>query len=231
MDKKSFAIGFAIASGLFLSTNLFALGGKVQAYLCDTYKIEVDGMEIKLPDGMRILNYVDRTYTPARLIAEAMGGEVSWDDANKTIKIKKPAPKVVEKVVEKIVEVPSEDKKKFQRVPLKLNKRGFILEVTGIDTEDNLTYVYLDAENKSGEGVEVDYSNAKIKTDKGVYETNVMSGTDWGDSIDVGEKREGKVMVFSGIETSNKEIELTIPVKSIQTNNYDKVFEYDIKIK
>ena len=117
MHKKSFISGFLIASVIFGSQQIFAVGGKIQAYLCDNYNIEVDELKLNLPDGMRILNFGDRTYTPARLIAEAMGGTVKWDDSTKTVKITKPEPKVVEKIVEKIVEVPVESEIFYQNVP------------------------------------------------------------------------------------------------------------------
>lgn len=231
MNKKSFAVGFFAASILFCSYKIFALGGKIQAYLCDNYKIEVDGIEIALPDGMRILNFGDRTYTPARLIAESMGGKVKWDDSRKTIEITKPAPKVVEKVVEKIVEVPSDSKIKYQTVPLKLTKKDFTLDITGISIRDNLTYIYLDAENKTGEAVEVNYENAKIKTDEGNYFSNSMSAVDWGNSMDTDEKREGKTMVFEKISDGEKEVTLSIPVKSLVNGNFNEVFEYNIKVE
>lgn len=228
MHKKSFVSGFLIASIIFSSQQIFAVGGKIQAYLCDNYNIEVDEIKLNLPDGMRILNFGDRTYTPARLIAEAMGGTVKWDDSTKTVKITKPEPKVVEKIVEKIVEVPVESETFYQNVPLKIVKNNFILKVNGISSHDNLTYIYLDAENKSGEAAEVDYSNAKIKSGQDVYSTNIMSVTDWGNSMDVNEKREGKVMVFEKI--SGDKITLTIPVKSLNTNSFSETFEFNLKV-
>ena len=231
MNKKSFATGFLIASIMFGGYNVFGIGGKVEAYLKDDYKIEVDGIEIKRPDDMRILNFGDRTYTPTRLIAEAMNGKVEWDDATKTIKITKPEPEVVEKIVEKIVEVPSDSKINYQSVPLKLTKKDFTINVTGISIQDNLTYIYLDAENKTGEAIEVDFSNAKIKSESGNYSSNAMSATDWGNSLDTDEKREGRVMVFDKIADSDKEITLSIPIKSLVGSSVKETFDFNIKVE
>jgi len=231
---KAFLAGFLFAVVLFAGKNIFALGMKVQAYLCDDYKIEVDGVEVKVPDGMRILNYIDRTYTPARLIAEEMGGTVKWDEASKTIKITKPKPKIVEKVIEKEVEVPVESKNNnyYQSLPVKLNKKDFSLEITGINIKDNLTYVYIDAENKTGETVDILYDQAEIKSldNNNIYLSNVMSSQDWGDSMQTDEKRNGKVMYFDGINKDNKKITLRIPVKSLFGDSYNEVFEYNINL-
>ena len=231
MNKKSFVMGIALASTFFIGYNAFAVGGKIEAYLKDDYKIEVDGIELKQPDDMRILNFCDRTYTPARLIAEAMDGKVEWDDATKTIKITKPEPKVVEKVVEKIVEVPVDPKVSYQSAPLKLTKSDFTMELTGISVKDNLTYVYLEVKNKAGEAVDLDFSNAKIKAESGEYKANIgVSANDWGQSIDVNEDKKSGVMAFEKIADSDKDITVSIPVKSVTKGSLDETFEYNVKV-
>lgn len=231
MNKKSFVLGFAMATILFASYNVFAVGGKIEAYLKDDYKIEIDDIELQRPDDMRIINFGDRTYTPARLIAEAMGGKVDWDDATKTIKITKPEPRVVEKIVEKIVEVPSDSKISYQTLPLKQTKKDFIINITGMSMKNNLTYIYLDAENKTGDAIEVDYSRAQIKAESGEYFANSMSAADWGNSMDTDEKREGRIMVFDKIADTDKEITLSIPIKSLVGGSIDETFEYNIKVE
>ena len=114
---KIFVMGFATAAIIFGSKNIFALGQKVYAYFCDDYKIEINGLELKLMDGTRILNYGDRTYLSVRNISEALGATVKWDEANKTISINKPKPeeKIVEKIVEKVVDVPRDKKTNYQK--------------------------------------------------------------------------------------------------------------------
>lgn len=232
MNKKSFVMGIAVASIFFAGYNAFAVGGKIEAYLKEDYKIEVNGIQLNQPDDMRILNFCDRTYTPARLIAEAMDGKVEWDAATKTIKITKPEPKVVEKVVEKIVEVPSESKTKYQSAPLKLTKKDFTMEVTGISVKDNLTYIYLDVNNKAGEAIDLDISNAKITTSSGTYMVNTgVSASDWGDSIDVDKEKKGGVMAFAKIADSDKEITVSIPIKSVTKGSIDETFEYNLKVE
>ena len=232
--KKAFLAGFLFAVVLFAGKDIFALGMKIQAYFCDDYKIEIDDVEVKLPYGMRILNYVDRTYTPVRLIAEEMGGTVKWDETTKTIKITKPKPKIVEKIIEKKIEVPVDSETKnnyyYQNPPIKSSKKDFTLEITGINIKDNLTYVYIDAENKTGEAVDVLYDQAEIKGSVNVYLPNVMSAKDWGDSMQVSEKRKGKVMYFDKVNDEDKKITLRIPVKSLVGDSFNEIFEYNIII-
>ena len=132
----SFIFGFVFATVIFTSKqNICALGQKVFAYFCDDYKIEIDGSELKLMDGTRILNYGDRTYLSVRNIAESLGATVKWNEENKTISINKPKAeeKIVEKTVEKIVEVPSNKKTNYQKLPIKLNKKSCMVQINGFE--------------------------------------------------------------------------------------------------
>ena len=137
----------------------------------------------------------------------------------------------VEKVVEKIVEVPSESKIRYQSAPLKLTKKDFVINLTGISVKDNLTYIYLDVENKAGEAIDIDFSNAKIVSQSGTYMSNAMSATDWGQSIDVNEEKKSGVMVFQKIADSDKEITVSIPIKSVTQGSLQETFEYNLKVE
>ena len=62
----------------------------------DEYKIvlvidskiaEINGQQVEIDVPATIID--DRTLTPARLVAEALGATVSWDDATKTVTIVK----------------------------------------------------------------------------------------------------------------------------------------------
>ena len=81
-----------------------ALGAKVEwddatktvTITKDDYKIvlvidskiaEINGEQVEIDVPATIID--DRTLTPARLVAEALGAEVSWDDATKTVTIVK----------------------------------------------------------------------------------------------------------------------------------------------
>ncbi|TLM99137.1 copper amine oxidase N-terminal domain-containing protein, partial [bacterium] len=63
--------------GLILATTTFAFGA-------DPIKLMVNGKLISFPDAPpQIVN--GRTMVPARPLAEALGANVAWDDANRTV--------------------------------------------------------------------------------------------------------------------------------------------------
>jgi len=63
--------------GLILATTTFAFGA-------DPIKLMVNGRLISFPDAPpQIVN--GRTMVPARPLAEALGANVAWDDANRTV--------------------------------------------------------------------------------------------------------------------------------------------------
>ena len=245
MSKRSFLLGVAVSAAFFASYNVLATTGQeIKAFIKDDYSITVNDIPIKLPYGMRIINYIDHTYTPARLIAEAMGGSVSWDDDTKTVKITKPKP--IEKIVEKIVEVPVEksgtesntneqttnpDKKiYYQSVPLKLIKGDFKINVSGISLRDNLTYIYLDIKNESSDTVMFDLENTKIKSASGQeYDLISVPSDEFSSDIGLTKEFKGGTMIFKNIG-DEKEITLSIPVKSSTPGIYDETFEFNLKV-
>ena len=84
-NKCNFIIGFIVGAVLTGAMGVFAYNSYIEA----TY----NNIKIKLND-----NYIDtgtdepfiangRTYIPARYVAQAMGGDVSWDAENNTVNI------------------------------------------------------------------------------------------------------------------------------------------------
>lgn len=49
--------------------------------------VKLDGQEISFPDAKPFIDKRDRTLVPIRFVSEAMGAEVSWDDATQTVTI------------------------------------------------------------------------------------------------------------------------------------------------
>lgn len=226
---KIFVMGFVSAAIIFSSKNIFALGQKVYAYFCDDYKIEIDGSELKLMDGTRILNYGDRTYLSVRNIAESLGATVKWNEGNKTISINKPKAeeKIVEKTVEKIVEVPSDKKTNYQKLPLKLNKKSCIVQINGFEKKNGLAYVYLDVKNKSGESLNLNYEEAKIISNGKEYSSTLLTHN-FGDAIENEDKLTDKSIIFEGTNDLEKEFTLQIPVTSANGSSYKETFEFNI---
>ena len=226
---KIFVMGFATAAIIFSSKNIFALGQKVYAYFCDDYKIEIDGSELKLMDGTRILNYGDRTYLSVRNIAESLGATVKWNEENKTISINKPKAeeKIVEKTVEKIVEVPSNKKTNYQKLPIKLNKKSCMVQINGFEKKDGFAYIYLDVKNKSGESLNVNYDEAKIICNGKEYSSSSLSH-DFDDAIENEDKLTDKSIIFEDANDLEKEFILRIPVTSANGASYKETFEFNI---
>ena len=226
----SFIFGFVFATVIFTSKqNICALGQKVFAYFCDDYKIEIDGSELKLMDGTRILNYGDRTYLSVRNIVESMGGTVKWNEANKTIEIRKPKSEVIEKIVEKTVKEPLDEKNIYNKLPLKLNKDGCSIKLTEIEKKDGLAYFYLDLKNNAGEDLILDFSNIKMSDGTQNYYASYSSSDDLENVLENTGKLEDQNLIFDVSNELKNEMTLSIPVKSANGSSYKKTFEFNIK--
>lgn len=81
---KRFISGFLLGALIFGCLSSAAQNEAVQAILSDI-KVQLDGSDMQLTDP--VLVYNDRTYVPVRQIAEAVGKDVSFDDANRTVVI------------------------------------------------------------------------------------------------------------------------------------------------
>ena len=227
----SFICGFAFAVIIFIcKQDICALGQKVFAYFCDDYKIEIDGSELKLMDGTRILNYGDRTYVSVRDIAEAMGGTVKWNEENKIIEIRKPKAEVIEKIIEKAVKEPTDKKNIYNKLPLKLNKDGCSIKLTGFEKKDNMVYFYLDLRNKSGEDLILDFAEIKLSDGTKNYYASYSSSDNLEDVLENTGKIEDQKLIFDVSSDLKNEITLSIPVKSANGSSYQKTFEFNIKV-
>lgn len=61
--------------------------GFVSAFLDGAVTFQFDGQKQALPEGYTVLNYENRTYVPARFVAERLGASVTWDGKNKVVGI------------------------------------------------------------------------------------------------------------------------------------------------
>lgn len=61
--------------------------GFVSAFLDGAVTFQFDGQEQALSEGYTVLNYENRTYVPARFVAERLGASVTWDGKNKVVGI------------------------------------------------------------------------------------------------------------------------------------------------
>lgn len=59
----------------------------VSALIDGDIAFQFDGQREALPEGYTVLLYENRTYVPARFVAERLGASVGWDQMTKTVKI------------------------------------------------------------------------------------------------------------------------------------------------
>ena len=87
--RRIVAIAVMLTTLLSLSFNVMADNSTASVLVNTEIRFEIDGNEFipRETDGSRVypLSYNDRTYIPARFIAEAVGLEVSWDEGTQTV--------------------------------------------------------------------------------------------------------------------------------------------------
>lgn len=92
MKSKKSLIAFSVVALLAVgvSTGVYAAGvaKKISAYQNPGIKVKVDGNTLDLSDHTGALDpivYNGHSYVPAKAVAEAMGGAVTWDAANSSV--------------------------------------------------------------------------------------------------------------------------------------------------
>ena len=182
-------------------------------------KITLDGKTVPMAQDTHILNYGDRTYTPARMVAEALGAKVEWDETSDTVKITSPEPKVIEKVVEKIVEkeVPVASEQSYMKLPVRFATHDYFVDVNGVTTFSKTTELYVSVQNDfdSDSEIYVDYLDAYIVTDNGQVK-GTLGNSLWREPVARKTIRQG-AMEFGAIDSKDKKIQVVIP---IETSNY-----------
>ncbi|HZK43360.1 MAG TPA: stalk domain-containing protein [Syntrophomonadaceae bacterium] len=88
--KRRITLLIAVAALLVFTAGAIAGSSseKIQAYLAHDFKIVADGQDFVVKDGDATLApivYNDRTYLPVRALGEALGVEVDWDEATRTV--------------------------------------------------------------------------------------------------------------------------------------------------
>ncbi|MCX7568719.1 stalk domain-containing protein [Tumebacillus sp. DT12] len=84
-NAKGLIAGIIIGA-VVAGTGVAAADQTVNAYL-SSFKFKFNGVEKQLPEGYTVLNYQNRSYVPARFVAESMGGNVEFDVATGTVNI------------------------------------------------------------------------------------------------------------------------------------------------
>ncbi|ARU62766.1 hypothetical protein CBW65_18670 [Tumebacillus avium] len=82
--KQLFA-GILIGS-VIAGVSVASADQSITAYL-SPIKFTFDGKTKALPEGYAVLTYKDRTYVPARFVAEELGAKVDWINSTQTVAI------------------------------------------------------------------------------------------------------------------------------------------------
>ncbi|ABR46422.1 hypothetical protein Amet_0185 [Alkaliphilus metalliredigens QYMF] len=86
-----FVAGILIGGISMLGLTVYGdIANQVTAHLASHITFEFDGVMKPVPRGYTTLSYEGRTYVPARFIAEGLGAEVVWDEADQNIIITGP---------------------------------------------------------------------------------------------------------------------------------------------
>ena len=168
MKHKMKYVLLGLVIGVILTLTISPIGAVTQtvtAYLRPGFQFYFDGEPTPLTAGQSVLVFNDRSYVPARFVAENMGGEVLWDEENQRIHITLPEPEVIEVEIEEPEEeeeaAPDERQPSgnYREVPVKQTYRDMDLTVTlvriptdttdtAVTTRSNYTTVYIELENK-----------------------------------------------------------------------------------
>ncbi len=208
MKFRSYTGG--LITGIILATTIsVSASNLVQVYLQNDTKILVDGKELPLPAGMHILNYQDRIYTPARHIAESIGGKIEYDQATKRLLLTKPEPviKEVEKEVIKEVEV---RKPYYNTLPVKQKLNDVTIEVFGFDLSNYDARLSFDIINDYYKSVNLNLKSTFIEIDEQrytpIYKAEVMN------PLDPNTKKESLRLDFDGVPKNVDEFKLVMAV-------------------
>lgn len=219
MKFKSFVSGIVIGAVLATTISVFAIeDGQVGVWVTDHYKIMLDNKIVELPEDMHILNYQDRIYTPTRLVAEAMGGQVGWDGVQKIVYISAPTPEPIE------IPAPTPEPEPepmetarpnvvYQPSPIKLRQNDCIVNVFGMTEFSMTTNLHIDVRNERMEPVNVGYKDAYIEVDGVKYRGREEQFMTWGNSIATWSELANQQMSFDKIPAGTKKMLVVIPLE------------------
>jgi hypothetical protein len=234
---KKFIAG--ILTGIILTASIPVVAANITAVADSSINLMINGVMKTLPEDVSILLYNNRTYLPLRYIAEELGADVNWHDADRLVTVVMPEPEVVEK----IVEVPVEVKVEVERIVYRDRETGeqstvALSELPVSSTRDRIRlraeniYVFnggaagggrttrleVSLNNDGNRGdVRFLYSQAVLIADGIEYKTDDASFFAWDERffssyIPQGEEYAG-YLVFPRVPASAKEFTLKVPVE------------------
>lgn len=164
-------VGVMITGVVAAQTNL-----QVSAFLDNGISVIFNGQQKTLPSDMDIIIYNNRTYTPARFIAEELGAEVGWDPISRSVMITWEEPEVTEPVEPEPVDEEEDETEEvtrprgdYREVPITKITSDVIVGLTNITFNDNDTWFYFDVEGRLNQPIQFDQRSAKLTVNGTTY--------------------------------------------------------------
>lgn len=218
--KKMLAVGLAAGMVLTMSIQAFAdpVIRVIQAKIHPNYHITFDGEKKELPEGYEILVYQDRTYVPARYVAEELGATVTWDEETKEIGIVKP--KVPETPVTSDGAVKPSDTNTYSKLPVNKTAEHFRIAATAhVKEADKNTgnKLALSIKNTSNDPITLDQTATTFTVNGTVYQVPPEKyhemDTIWYQNIEKDIEQVGNLLMPSQIKDAEK-VHVELVVKS-----------------
>lgn len=201
----------------------------VFARIMNAVRFEFNGEVKEVPEEYTVLNYKDRTYVPARFVAESLDAEVQWDTKTNTIKIES------KEKQENVEEDKETSKVTYDKLPIKKMVENVWIHITGMKADEKETWIYLEVENKGENPVQIDQAGTKIVVGEKIYNQkdlrNVLYPYDqiWFNDIRKDDEVKGFIkMPLLEEEKDSKNI--TLKLKMIQNDGSQKETEVEFNI-
>ncbi len=205
----SFLAGVMIATAV--SVSAAGVKQKVEAYKSADAVITLDGKKISMPSDYSVLFYNDRTYTPVRTVAEALGATVTWDEANQTVKIVSGPTETASPSTTTPSASYYGDGYFYQGLPLKSVKDGITVNVFGSYIyNDNVLRLVYEIKNNRDYDIYPKYDSIYVKIDNSEtksYDLPLLSQV----PVAVGATYELNFDI-EGYEKDDAKIKLVIPI-------------------
>lgn len=122
---RKLIIGIIIGLLCAMPAGVLASSSWISALLAGDVTFQFDGQREALPAGYTVLLYENRTYVPARFVAERLGASVGWDQMTKTVRINtKPCAEcmVLQKEKQALEKINKEQEEKIKALEEKVKK-------------------------------------------------------------------------------------------------------------
>jgi hypothetical protein len=226
---------------------------QVSAWAAEQISFVFDGEKKELPAGYTVLLYNDRTYVPARFVAEELGAEVDWLEEAQTVKITSlPCPACLEReagqedegtgpekpeIKEPVEEENKQPERDYRKLPQTKVLHDMEVSVTLIVddevTKENYSRVYVHIENKGDTPLQLVQRQTRAIVDGEEYKTASVPDYKyperWYHDIAPEQKDEGYVVLpFLPEDAKEMLLELTILYNDVTQKT--ETVEFAIKL-